>query len=441
MSDLGKTATRVLRRARNVLGQRGAAASDEAQPAAAKARRVVPQGNRPETGTAEAAQAEVQAQPQPKPQARPVRQRAGVDILVMDSMPGRETCQRIAERGRALARQDDWDRLADLVRMSDANRDVSPAGRPVASLLMSGARCDIIRHARDTIGEEGDGWREGIEALEETLEEYPEDYAVALVLGEAHLDLAQIAADAGLDPAADIAAAGALLDRFNALELNSPALANLRRRHSEMSGRDLQETLDDYEDLAELAPEYAGTLTDLGSYLARNPGGPERLAQEAQRYGDLLGDVWGRGALGWIMLSALATDPALLPKVRGGAVTDGLQDILNRREDPFTANLVAAYLTQALSGRAQPRPSRAEPALRAALIEILRSDIRVLVPQAWAIAAGRPTPCQLSLPSGSDDPEAALAPARAMLEEAYAAELSAGGRVSITPDGVETHPA
>ncbi len=59
----------------------------------------------------------------------------------------------LIERGRYLARQDQWLTLSSEMQAADQARDVAPDGLPAADLLAFGARSDVVLAAEHALSE------------------------------------------------------------------------------------------------------------------------------------------------------------------------------------------------------------------------------------------------------------------------------------------------
>ena len=165
-----------------------------------------------------------------------------LDIPVRDQAQDQNVREGFLARGRFLARQERWQELSSELRAAEAARQVTPAGMPVADLLALGARSDVVLAAEHALIDgrppQDAPLGAGVEALEALLQEYPGDYAVALVVALAHVDIGWAWRGAGWDatvPRANRAAfqrhferAAIILSPYNGLELNSPALAAAR---------------------------------------------------------------------------------------------------------------------------------------------------------------------------------------------------------------------
>lgn len=329
---------------------------------------------------------------------------AGLSIPVCDQTTEETEGARLREKGRFMARQEMWDELGGMIRDHDHAREATPGGTALADLLSYGARSDVVLPVETALSDPGlmsaHAPREGMIALEEVLQDHPDDYGVALVVAQAHVDIGWAWRGQGwisevpekhweafhrhFDRAEEI------LDRFDAFAEDSPALAAARCALLASTPAPKARVADDYEDLIDLDPGNPRHMRGLGNHLLpRWFGSYEQLELEARRTAARTGDIWGAGAYTWVYLDALAVDPVALGHLDVPFFLDGMRDILTHRPDQHYANQMAAFCAVTLQ---QPRYGRAPDSqglreIRAALDWILRDHLTELHPLVWGVAA------------------------------------------------------
>lgn len=312
----------------------------------------------------------------------------------------------VRENAQFLARQDRWDCLSERIRMADQTRDTTVKGTPVVDLMLFGARADVVsaaehallhgRPARDS------NFFSGIEDFELVLSEYPDDYAIALVVAHMHIDIGWAwrgtVAEADLKDAnreaflAHFARAEEILDGFCAHELNSAALSAARCALLPGSAHPGDRVADDFEDLIDLDPENPRHMRALGTYmLPQWYGDYASLDLQARRTAARTFDLWGAGAYAWVWFDALLTDPKGLEHVDTDYFVDGTRDILEQQPDQATANLMAAQLYcawQAARQRYRDTGTGSEQlaTLRAAFEDVVQDSLREVHPLIWGHA-------------------------------------------------------
>ena len=359
--------------------------------------------------------------------------------------------QVLHDEGQFLARQDRWGDLAQRIRQTDQRRMKTADFVPLADLLLAGARRDVVAAAEHALADgvpESDGpLRSGMALLEGVHDEYPGDYAIALTVALAHIDIgwAWRGPDAPRDlPAPHLAAfrahfdrASAILDNFCSLELNSPAVAAARCALLDGARDPHLRVADDYEDLIDLDPTDQRHMRALGRHLLPHRfGSYDALELEARRTAARTQDIWGDAAYTWVYFDAITHDPEACARVDADFFADGLRDILRRRPDQANVNMLAAYCAVAL-GTAQDLGS-ARARISACSEWIIRNHLRELHPLIWAHAAqGFDTiPRARSLhriaDHGRDE-------ALRVLAHLFADEIAQGHDVIFTADGLRIH--
>ncbi len=367
--------------------------------------------------------------------------------------PTLEDRTRDAHQNRALrlVRQEDWKTLSALIAEADAARTLTPGGMSVAELLAFGARADVVlavEHALLHRSPPQDApVLSGIEALEHVLEEHKDDYVIGCIVAQAHIDLAwswrgigwdveiaprnREAFDAHLARAEDIIASFKGRPEGSALMASASCIL-LRGKHFST-----KIVADRYEALIDLNPQNTASLRALGSHmLPRWYGSYGALELEARRTAVRLKPHWGAGGYAWVMFDAICVDDEACARLDLEFFIEGLRDILNRRPDPHTANLLAAYcantMGQAFSGNDSADHIRAQIAKCAEWI--VREHLTELHPMIWAHAAQgfannlRVASAQRFAAAGYDD-------ALRIISGIFKREISEGKQIVFTDQG------
>ena len=306
-------------------------------------------------------------------------------------------------KGQKLARQEDWETLSQLIFDADQTRAKTRGGMPVADLLMYGARADVVLAAEHALfdGKPASGAPilDGIEALEQVLDEHPDNYPVALIVAHAHLDMGWAWRGTGwlteLKPqnreafAAHFDRATGILNQFSGLEPLSPALAAARCALLAGYPNSRTRVADDYEALIDLDPKNPHHMRAMGNHLLpRWFGSLAQLELEARRTASRTIDIWGAGAYTWSYFDAVVIDDAACAQVEVEFFIEGLHDILAHAPDQHTVNLLAAYCAVAV--RAGCGSADEADLVRHQLIDcadwIIRDHMTEIHPLVWAHA-------------------------------------------------------
>lgn len=355
-----------------------------------------------------------------------------------------------------LARQDDWDNLGELIRQHDQDRSMTRGGTPKASVLAAGARKDL----RDTIAlgllpnsEKGlDTATQGIEMLDQVLIDHSEDYGVALVVAHAHMDLGSVWRGQGWAdevPASDwkkfarhYRRATSILEQFDAKELNSPALASARCRALAGQPDAAQRAVSYYEDLIDLAPEYARTYREFGKHLLpRWYGSYELIEDRARRAVGMTSEYWGTAAYSLTYMDAILEDPEALAFVDVAQFLQGLHDYVSAQSDQSCVNKVVSFLSISLAPQGplvsgSMRAYHNRRALIAAAPEFTRKYLREIHPSIWAKAHGGHDPDAPPAKAWRQN-QAGLEEAFGLISRAFERELVRGKRILFSKDGVD----
>ncbi|GHF44173.1 hypothetical protein [Seohaeicola zhoushanensis] len=294
--------------------------------------------------------------------APPVPPEDCLSIPVCDSSRDAEAVRRAQDRGQYLARQERWDELAEELWAADQARAVTPGGAPIAELLAFGARADVVLAAEHALMDgncDEEAILEGVTALELMRREFPDNPAINLIVALAHVDIGWAWRGNGWDATipklnrsrcmAHFERAVDLLAPFDGIELNSPLIASA---HCAMLATQTSHDIrvpDRYEDLIDLDPTNPRHMRALGHHmLPRWFGNYAKLDLEARRTASRTADIWGLGAYAWVHFDAIALDEGACAHVDVDFFIDALHDIVERRPDQETVNLLAAYCAVAM---------------------------------------------------------------------------------------------
>ena len=379
-----------------------------------------------------------------------------VTIPVLEEPSDCEVEEKLIKMAYNCARQDNWEYLGAMIRQHDADRNITPGGAPVASVLARGGRKDLsdaIARGLLPSSEEGlQGATDGIEMLDQVLIDHAEDYGVALVVAQAHMDLGSVWRGQGWAdevPASDwkkfarhYRRALSILEQFDPIELDSPALAEARCRALAGMPDAAQKVLEQFETLIDLAPQYASSYRLFGaSLLPRAYGTYEQLEEQARLAMSKSSEHWATAAYSLTYMDAGMTDPEVFGFVDVAAFIQGLHDYVNIQGDQSTANKVAAYLSVGiapngplLSGSKRAYHNRT--AIMAAAPDFMRRHVRELHPNYWAAA-------DLSHDTNAPPAKAwrqtqtGLNEAFGLLGRAYEREILRGNRLTFSNHGVD----
>ncbi len=320
--------------------------------------------------------------------------------------PTLEERSRDAHQNHALklVRQEDWQRLSALVRHADMARTMTPGGMSVAELMAFGARADVVlavEHALlDRTPEEDAPMFAGIEALEFILAEHPGDYVIGCIVAQAHMDMGWAwrgsCWDVEIAPRnreafhAHFARAKEIVEGFNKEPAESPLLAATACALLRGDTSNPNSIADSYEALIDLNPDNTAPYRALGSHmLPRWYGSHSALELEARRTAARTEASWGAGGYTWVMFDAISVDDTACARLDLPFFIEGIRDIVRRRPDAHTVNLLAAYcantMGQAFSGNDAADQNRAQ--IAACANWIVREHLTELHPMVWAHAA------------------------------------------------------
>ena len=350
-----------------------------------------------------------------------------------------------------LVRQEDWERLSGLITIADRDRMLTPGGMAVADLMAFGARADAVlavEHALLDRSPPSDApMFSGIEALEFVLEEHPDDHIIACIVALAHMDMAWSWRGVGWD--VEVAprnreAFEAHLDRAREIirplegrHQTSALLANTACALLRGDNRNAHTIADRYQSLIDLNPKNTGPLRALGtSMLPRWYGSYQGLELEARRTAIRTQNVWGAGGYTWVMFDAISVDDEACARLDLPFFIEGLRDIVARRPDPYTVNLLAAYcantMGQAFSGNDTADHTRAQ--IAACADWLVREYLTELHPMIWAHAA-QGFSNNLRVASAGRFVAAGQADALRIIAGLFRREIAEGKQITFTDDG------
>ncbi|MFK7838095.1 MAG: hypothetical protein AB8B60_17935 [Sulfitobacter sp.] len=356
-----------------------------------------------------------------------------------------------------LVRQENWDKLIALIETADKSLHLTPGTMPVADLLSYGARADVVLAAEHALMDgapaEDAALLAGIEALEHVMADHPTSYILACIVAQAHMDIGwawrgncwdaevpkrnRAVFAAHFDRAADI------MQAFCCKSTPSPLLA--ATCCAVLGGTDQAkgQAADRYQILIDMNHANPRPMRAMGNHLLpRWFGSYAELELEARRTASRTQDTWGAGGYTWVQFDAITCDDEACANLDLEFFVEGLRDILARRSDPYTVNLLAAYcanaIGQSFSGNDQADQIRAQIADNAGWI--IRNHLTELHPMIWAHAArGFDNNLRIHSPtrfaaSGKDD-------AMRIITSLFSKEIAAGKRIVFTDEGPVTQTA
>ena len=358
--------------------------------------------------------------------------------------------------GQRLVRQERWDKLSEMIRIADDARNLTPGAMPVAELMAYGARADVVQAAEHALLEgfpaSDAPLMSGIEALEHVLAEFPNDYIIACIVAQAHMDIGwawrgtgwnvevpernRDAFTAHFDRAADI------MTQHCVDEDSSPLVATTWC--SLMSGPEIDKhrMADRYEKLIDLNPHNPRPMRAMGNHLLpRWFGSYEELELEARRTAARTQHIWGAGGYTWVQFDAVSYDDQACANLDVEFFIEGLRDILARSPDAYTINLLAAYCANTIgetcSGHDEADQNRM--LIAACTRWIVREHMTELHPMIWAHAA-RGFDNNLRIRSSSRFAASGREDAMRIIAALFSREISAGKRIIFTDTGPEAQP-
>jgi len=331
--------------------------------------------------------------------------------------PEESTRVRIQDRGQFLARQERWEELSRLIRAADNRKVATHCGMPHADLLSLGARTDVVLATEHAIADGFTPGLAGIEALEDILFEFPDDYAIAEIVAQAHMDIGWAWRGSNWSheiPARNLALFEAhferardILDSFSRTALASPLLAAAQCSLVVAKPQPAMHIADAYERLIDLNPANTAPMRSLGNFLLpRWFGSYDALDLEARRTAARCSKFWGNGGYTWVFLDALRVDQGAARALDIDFFLDGLRDILYLQPDQHIANLLAAYTGITMSPVRTPVEApdivrEVRQNIHSMFDHILRENLRELHPLLWAEADLGPTPGKYLPPRGA----------------------------------------
>ena len=354
-------------------------------------------------------------------------------------------------KGQHLARQEDWEALSALIRHADLMRDLTPGFMPVAELMAYGARADVILAAEHALMD-GKPAKDaplmaGIEALEHVLAEHPNDHIIAAIVAQTHMDIGWAWRGTGWDAeiptrnreafAAHFDRASDIVEQYSGKTSNSPFLAATCCALLANAEQEEHSVANHYEILIDLNPGNPKSMRSMGNHLLpRWFGSYAELELEARRTAARTQKLWGAGAYAWVQFDAITYDDQACANLDVPFFVEGLRDILARRPNAYTANLLAAYcansIGQAISGNDQADHNRAQIAKCAHWI--IRDHLTELHPMIWAHAA-QGFDNNLRVRSASRFAASGREDAMRIITSLFSREIEAGQRIVFTDTG------
>ncbi|MEQ9259249.1 MAG: hypothetical protein RIG84_09125 [Roseovarius sp.] len=373
-------------------------------------------------------------------------------LPVSDEEMARATHQ---DKGQKLARQDRWQELSRRIRYADEARLTTPGGETASLLLAYGARSDIVAAAEDALYDGAEPLPDGIEALEEVLEEVPGDYACALVVALAHLDIAwawhSIAFEKTPEKSLQRAhghldRAGKILAPYDGQKLDAPSLLAAHCALAATNDTRGPKLAEDYAKLIELDPQGHRHMRELGRHMAQHLRlAPNGLEVAARRTAMLTREIWQSGGYTWTYLDALTAEPAALNLLDPEFFIEGMEQIITRKRDQHVINQFAAFCAISMAPRKRETPlSRRADDTRAELHDcldwILSDYMQELHPLIWSqtlLAPGQIT----SLPSRRALVVKGRQTALRIIAMRFASEIADGSSIAFSPQGMYRLPA
>ncbi|WP_152563288.1 hypothetical protein [Ruegeria halocynthiae] len=354
--------------------------------------------------------------------------------------------------GRYLARQDKWAELSQQLRKADDARATSPDGTPIADLLAFGARSDVVQAVEHALSD-GKALSEydllgGISELEDEMHAHDNEPMIALVVALAHIDLAWAwrgtATDATLPPlhrsrcAAHFDRAATILPICRAAAPQSALVAAAGCALLAGQRKTNLRVADEYERLITLDPHNQRHMRAMGTHLLpRWFGSYEELEVQALRTAARTHDIWGAGGYTWVQFDAITLDPEACARLDVEYFLEGLRDILHRRPDQQTVNMLSAYCATTIQSHAgqNEQADQVRVQIHEAANWLIRDHLTELHPLIWAHAANG---FNNSVRINSAERFAARGHRHALraIGDLFRDELGSGKDVTFTPSGL-----
>jgi hypothetical protein len=351
---------------------------------------------------------------------------ARLHVPVLDEAPECAIWRAIAAEHAASAAQDDWEPLLSALTAADQARTATAGGRRLAALISKGARAGLAEAiaAGSFAAAEVELVRLAVMAAS-----YPDSYAAALILAQAHLDLGQarrsVAAGGQDSPIpwqgylSHVAEAEHCLDPFDPIAENSPLLAATRYqllRGLDEGARLFRDWYEDWSDLDPTCPE--PHATHAVHLLPMWYGRLEDFDTEARAAMRRTRDVSGASAYAVFQIAAAETLDGLPPGLDHGLFLSGLLDYFHATGCQYRANHAAAAMARLAQDLAQDAPgSMRQRVVLDVLAEHLTDNLRAFHLPAW---------------QGGD------ALIHWVLEQVFGTALLRGDHILLGPEGIET---
>jgi hypothetical protein len=354
-------------------------------------------------------------------------------------------------RGQFLVRQERWAELAREIKAADLAHTLTPGCMSVSELLAYGARADVVLAADHALlgGKPAKGapLLLGIEALEHVLADNKGCPIISTIIAQAYMDIAWSWRGTGWDievPARNRTAFAAHFDRARSImnrlateDRNIPLVATTFCALLGNVKESSRAVADRYEQLIDLNHTNPRPMRALGNHLLpRWYGSYETLELEARRTASRTQDTWGAGGYTWVQFDAIACDDEACANLDVPFFIEGLHDILERRPNPYTANLLAAYCANAVgqtySGNDTADLNRAQISECAGWI--VRNHLTELHPMIWAHAA-RGFDNNLHIRSPSRFAASGREDAQRIIMTMFSREIANGKRIVFTDKG------
>ncbi|MDM7930475.1 hypothetical protein [Tabrizicola sp.] len=297
----------------------------------------------------------------------------------------------------AMAEAGEWADLLDALAFADQDRTMASGGQRVAPLISEGIRaglCDAItRKDMAAAGAE-------LVRLEAVFELYPDVYAAAHLLAQAHIDIGcckrevatrgQLSRDLLAESAAHFDAAEELLDLFDPIEEMSPLLAGTR--YLLVRGIEDGAALcrDWFEDWCDIDPEDATVHATHAVHMLPDWFGSLAIFEkEARRAASITEHLTGKAAYAIFHLTARDRLGDMLPSLDLLLFLQALTDYQNATGCQHRANIAASVLSEMVRDYKKAGPTSAYQVTkaRAALSDVLWNRLHEVHLESWAHGA------------------------------------------------------
>jgi hypothetical protein len=284
--------------------------------------------------------------------------------------------------------------------------------------------------------------------------EEEDDYACALVVALAHLDIAWawhcIRFDAEpqeslLRAQTHIGRAEEILSQYNGETLDSPSILAAQCALNATSEKRGLKLAEDYSRLIALDPDGHNHMRALGRHMAgMMRKHPNALEVAARRTASQTEAHWQSGGYTWVYFDALMSEPSAIALLDPDFFVEGMEQIIHRQNDQHIINQFAAFCAIAMAPKEDDTDKRGHARSREQLHECLdwlvTDHLQELHPLIWSQTLLAPTQVP-ALPSRRALVVKGRQTALRIIASRFASEIADGSSLAFSPQGMYRLPA